>query len=69
MPIYATTITRIVERNMNQDVQYAQDEPMGNGLSDRLTWDWHNPLIAIPLGLIGVLLLSALAMAVSLLSA
>ena len=54
---------------MNQDVQFTQDEQMGSGLTDRLNWDWHNPLIAIPLGMIGVLLLSALVVLASLLSA
>ena len=46
---------------MNQDVLSIQEENQNKVLSDRLYWDWHNPLIAFPLATIGVLLASAIA--------
>ena len=56
---------------MNQDVQNTQQdiETSGVMISDRLNWDWHNPLIALPLVTVGMLLVSAIVMLVSLLGA
>ncbi len=54
---------------MNEDVPYTEAVDTSAGLSDRLHWDWRNPLIAIPLTAIGVLLLSALVMVANLLGA
>jgi hypothetical protein len=53
---------------MNQDVQNIELEMTGKGLSDRLLWDWRNPLIALPLATIGMLAASAIIMLMSLLS-
>ncbi len=54
---------------MNQDVLNIQDETQSVTLSDRLNWDWHNPLIAFPLATIGVLLASAAAVFLGLINA
>ena len=56
---------------MNQDVQSIQQDTESSSvmISDRLSWDWHNPLIALPLATIGVLLVSALVMLLSLIGA
>jgi hypothetical protein len=56
---------------MNQDVQSIQQdiETSSVMINDRLSWDWRNPLIALPLATIGVLLVSAIVMLVSLVGA
>jgi hypothetical protein len=57
---------------MNQDVlniQNEQSESTGQMISDRLNWDWRNPLIALPLTGLGVLLVSALVVLMQLVSA
>jgi hypothetical protein len=56
-----------MERIMNQDVQNLE-ESSGSVLSDRLVWDWHNPLNALPLATIGVLVVSGMIMLLKLLS-
>ena len=49
---------------MNQDVQSIEQNTETSSvlITDRLYWDWHNPLIALPLATIGVLLVSAIVM-------
>jgi hypothetical protein len=54
---------------MNQDVLNIQDEMQSVTISDRLNWDWHNPLIAFPLATIGVLLAGATAVFLGLINA
>ncbi len=49
-----------MEGVMNQDVLNIQQETTGVLLTDRLNWDWHNPLIAFPLAALGMLLASLL---------
>ncbi len=46
---------------MNQDVLNIQPETAGVTLTDRLCWDWRNPLIAFPLVTVGIILASVLA--------
>ena len=54
---------------MNQDVPNIQGETQSMILSDRLNWDWHNPLIVFPLATIGVLLAGATAVFLGLINA
>ena len=53
---------------MNQDVQNIELETVSVSLSDRLRWDWRNPLIALPLLTIGMLAASAIVMLMNLFS-
>ena len=57
-----------MEDNMNQDVQNFE-EINSAGISDRLVWDWHNPLNALPLATVGVLIISGMVMLMKLLTA
>jgi hypothetical protein len=53
---------------MNQDVQNIELETIGIQLSDRLSWDWRNPLIALPLVAAGILAASVIVVLMNLLS-
>ena len=57
-----------LEAVMNQDVQNIELETVSVSLSDRLRWDWRNPLIALPLLTIGMLAASAIVMLMNLFS-
>ena len=50
---------------MNQDVLNIQHETTAEILTDRLCWDWRNPLIAFPLIAAGAVLASVIAMFLS----
>lgn len=52
---------------MNQDVLNIQQDTTSNLFTDRLNWDWHNPLITLPLATIGVLAASAVVVILKLL--
>ena len=54
---------------MNQDVQNTQSNEMSSVLSDRLYWDWRNPLIVLPMATIAVLLVGVMVVLMQLLSA
>jgi len=58
-----------MEVMMNQDVLNIQSEEMGSMLSDRLAWDWRNPLIVLPLATIAVVLVGAVVMLMQMLIA
>ena len=63
------TIDLSMEVIMNQDVQNIQSEEMSSVLSDRLNWDWRNPLIVLPMATVAVLLVGAMVMLMQLLNA